>query len=124
MTDSVTGRATYTVLLDALEIVVGLGIHPAERAAPQRVLVSVWLDCDYGEAAPADQIDAVVDYDFLRTGIHALTASRHYELQETLCDAIAALAFADARVRGVRVRTIKPDIYPDARIGCEIARRR
>jgi dihydroneopterin aldolase len=119
-----TDSATYTVLLDELAISVGLGIHPTERAAPQRVLVSVGLDCDYGDTAPADRIDAVVDYDFLRTGIHALAAARHYELQETLCDAIAALAMHDPRVRSVRVRTMKPDIYPDARIGCEIVRRR
>ncbi|SDA29015.1 dihydroneopterin aldolase [Sphingomonas sp. NFR15] len=118
------GRATYTVLLDALEISASLGIHPTERAAPQRVLVSVWLYCDYGETAPADRIDAVVDYDFLRDRIRALAASRHFELQETLCDEIAALALADRRVTGARVRTMKTDIYPDARIGCEVLRRR
>ncbi|WP_267386801.1 dihydroneopterin aldolase [Sphingomonas sp. GC_Shp_3] len=122
--DPAAGRARYITLLDTLEIAVGLGIHPAERAGPQRVLVSVWLYCDYGEAPPADRIDAVVDYDFLRTGIHALAGSRHFELQETLCEAIAALAMTDRRVVGVRVRTVKADIYPDARIGCEILRRR
>lgn len=118
------GRATYVTLLDTLEISIGLGIHPEERAAPQRVLVTVWLYCDYGSRPPEDRIDAVVDYDFLRRGILDLAASRHFELQETLCDAIAALALVDARVVGVRVRTVKPDIYPDARIGCEIVRRR
>ncbi|WP_242146597.1 dihydroneopterin aldolase [Sphingomonas sp. BAUL-RG-20F-R05-02] len=122
--DPAAGRASYITLLDTLDISVGLGIHPAERAGPQRVLVSVWLYCDYGEAPPADRIDAVVDYDFLRTGIHALAGSRHFELQETLCEAIAALAMTDRRVVGVRVRTVKADIYPDARIGCEILRRR
>lgn len=122
--DPAAGRASYVTLLDTLEVAVGLGIHPEERVAPQRVLVSVWLYCDYGAAAPADRIDAVVDYDFLRTGIHALARSRHFELQETLCDAIAALALADRRVIGARVRTIKADIYPDARIGCEVVRRR
>jgi dihydroneopterin aldolase len=122
--DPAAGRASYVTLLDTLEIAVGLGIHPAERAGPQRVLVSVWLYCDYGDVAPDDRIEAVVDYDFLRTGIHALAGSRHFELQETLCDAIAALALADRRVVGVRVRTMKADIYPDARIGCEILRRR
>jgi dihydroneopterin aldolase len=122
--DPAAGRASYVTLLDGLEIQIGLGIHPAERAGPQRVLVSVWLYCDYGTVAPADQIEAVVDYDFLRSGIHALAGSRHFELQETLCETIATLALADPRVVGVRVRTIKADIYPDARIGCEIVRKR
>ncbi|CAN5297746.1 dihydroneopterin aldolase [soil metagenome] len=122
--DPAASRATYTVLLDTLEISIGLGIHPVERARPQRVLVSVWLYCDYGATPPEDRIDAVVDYDFLRERIRALATSRHFELQETLCDEIAALALADPRVAGARVRTMKPDIYPDARVGCEVTRRR
>lgn len=114
--------ARYVTMLDELEVHVGLGIHPQERAGPQRVLVSVWLYCDYGATAPQDDIAAVVDYDFLRREISALAASRHFELQETLCDAIAALALGDTRVAGVRVRTMKPEIYPDARVGCEVLR--
>lgn len=101
----------------------GLGIHAEERAAPQRVVLSVWMDCRY-TAPPPDRIDAVVDYDFLRTGIRKLAADRHFDLQETLVEAVAALAFADPRVVRVRVRSQKPDIYPDAAIGCEIERTR
>lgn len=116
--------ATYVVRLEALEVQASLGIHPPERAGPQRVLINVDLHCNYGAHPPEDRIDAVVDYDFLRAEILKLVASRHFELQETLCDAIAALALVDTRVAGVRVATMKPDIYPDARIGCEVVRRR
>jgi dihydroneopterin aldolase len=115
--------AEYVILLDGLEVVMGLGIHAHERAAPQRVTLHVAMTCRY-DAPPEDRIDAVVDYDFLRTGIHKLTESRHFELQETLCDRVAALAFADARVVKVSVRSMKLDVYPDARIGCEITRSR
>jgi dihydroneopterin aldolase len=115
--------AEYTIHLEALEVAMGLGIHAAERAAPQRVTVSVAMDCAY-HAVPEDRIEAVVDYDFLRLGIWQLAASRHFELQEVFCEAVAALAFTDPRVQGVRVRSTKLDVYPDARIGCEISRRR
>lgn len=120
MTDP-AGR--YVTILDGLEVTIGIGIHPHEIAAPQRVLLSIRLTCDYG-ARPADRIDAVVDYDFLREGIHRLTADRHFALQETLCEEVAALALADARVAEVRVRSMKPDVYPDAAVGCEIVRGR
>lgn len=116
--------ADYTILLEGLEVAIGLGIHDHERAAPQRVSISVRLTCGY-DAPPADRIDAVVDYDFLREGILALGRARHIELQETLCDAVAALALAaDGRVREVRVRSMKLDVYPDARVGCEVVRGR
>ena len=112
----------YTILLDELAVEMGLGIHAHEQA-PQRVVLNVAMTCRY-DAPPEDRIDAVVDYDFLRSGIHQLAVSRHFALQEVLCDEVAALALRDPRVREVRVRSMKLDIYPDARIGCEIIRRR
>lgn len=115
--------ADYTILLDGLEVTMGLGIHDAERAAPQRVMLSVSMTCRY-DGTPADRIDAVVDYDFLRETILRVTASRHFELQETLCEEVAALALSDPRVAEVQVRSMKLDIYPDARVGCEIRRTR
>jgi dihydroneopterin aldolase len=115
--------AEYTILLEGLAVTMGLGIHANERAAPQRVVLSVAMTCRY-DTPPADRIDAVVDYDFLREQIRELAASRHFELQEVLCDQVAALALADPRVVRVRVRSMKPDIYPDARIGCEVVRER
>ncbi|RYE03624.1 MAG: dihydroneopterin aldolase [Sphingomonadales bacterium] len=113
----------YTIHLEDLTVTMGLGIHEAERAAPQRVVLNVAMTCSY-DAAPDDRIDAVVDYDFLRSQILVLATSKHFELQEVLCERVAALALADPRVARVRVRSMKPDIYPDARIGCEIERTR
>jgi 7,8-dihydroneopterin aldolase/epimerase/oxygenase len=113
--------ADFTIRLDGLQVTMGLGIHPEERAAPQRVTLHVAMLCRYPDV-PADAIEAVVDYDFLRTEILKLAAARHFELQETLCEQVAALALADPRVVQVHVRSTKLDIYPDAQIGCEISR--
>ena len=117
------GEATYTIRLDALEVHMGLGIHAEELAGPQRVLVSVAMTCAY-PGVPDDRIDAVVDYDRIREGVHAIAAGEHIMLQEVLCERIAALCFTDPRVVEVTVRSTKPDIYPDAQIGCEITRER
>lgn len=117
------GDTTYTIRLDALEVRMGLGIHAVELAGPQRVLVSIAMTCIY-PAPPEDRIDAVVDYDRVREGILAIAAGEHVMLQEVLCERIAALCLADPRVVEVTVRSTKPDIYPDAQIGCEIVRRR
>lgn len=116
-------EASYTIRLDGLEVRMGLGIHDIELAGPQRVLVSVAMTCIY-PAAPADRIEAVVDYDRVRDGVMAIAAGEHIMLQEVLCERIAALCLADRRVAAVTVRSVKPDIYPDAQIGCEITRMR
>lgn len=116
--------AEFTTILDGLSLPMRIGIHPQELVAPQRVTIWVWMHCRYDATALPDEIGAVVDYDFLRQNIVALAASRHFNLQETVCEAVAAIALTDPRVHRVRVRTSKPDVYPDAAIGCEIERRR
>jgi dihydroneopterin aldolase len=115
--------ADYTTILDGLEVAMRLGIHPRE-AEPQRVRLSVWMTVDYSAPPSADAIDEVLDYDFVRAGILALAEGPGFALQETLVDAVAALCLTDRRVREVRVRSTKPDVYPDAAVGCEIVRRR
>jgi dihydroneopterin aldolase len=113
----------FTTILEGLEVAMRIGIHPHE-VAPQRVRLSVWMTVVYAEPVRDDRIESVLDYDFVRTGVLALADARHFALQETLCEAVAALCLSDPRVREVRVRSTKVDVYPDAAIGCEIVRRR
>lgn len=115
--------ARYVIVLEGMEVAMRLGIHPHE-AVPQRVIVSVWLTVEYARAPSADAIDEVLDYDFVREGVRALAAGPGFALQETLVEAVAALCLRDARVREVRVRSMKPDVYPDAKVGCEVVRGR
>jgi dihydroneopterin aldolase len=46
-----------------------------------------------------DQLDEVVDYDFMRGTIAARVAQGHVHLQETLCDDVARIMLAHPRVR-------------------------
>ena len=112
----------YTNLLDGLEVFASIGIHPGEVATPQRVILSVAITVEYEDAPIADDIASVVNYALIRSGIIGLATGRHFNLQETLCDEVASLCFADPRVRTARVRSVKPDIYPDAAVGCEVER--
>ena len=115
--------AEFTTLLDRLTVMIRLGIY-AHEVEPQRVTISVEMTVDYPAPLGEDAIEQVLDYDFVREGILALAAERRFALQETLCETIAALCLSDARVKKVRVQTMKTDIYPDAGIGCEIVRTR
>lgn len=113
----------YTIILDRFDVAMRLGIHPHE-AVPQRVRLSVRMTATYPQAPSGDRIEEVLDYDFVRTGVLAMVAARPFALQETLCEAIAALCFEDERVRALTVGSTKLDVYPDAAIGCEITRSR
>ena len=113
----------YTVIIDDFDVAMRLGIYPHEET-PQRVRLSIHLRVRYTVAPSADRIEEVLDYDFVRTGVHALAAGPGFGLQETLVESVAALCLSDDRVREVRVRSTKLDIYPDATVGCEIVRTR
>ena len=110
------------ILLDALEVEADIGFHSYEIGQPQRLLITVeiWLE---DLAPPPDHDPAGAwDYDYLRTEVQALAAARRYNLQETLAHAIYQRFAAMRGVRALRVRTVKPDIYADARgVGVEIA---
>lgn len=113
--------AEFTTILDGLDVSMLIGIHPHE-ATPQRVRLAVWMTVVYPTPVAEDRIECVLDYDFVREGIVRLVADRHFALQETFVEAVAALCLTDPRVREVRVRSTKLDVYPDASIGCEIVR--
>ena len=110
------------ILLESLAVQADIGFHDFEVGAPQRLLVSVeiWLE---DVALPKDDDPARAwNYDFLRTELEKLAADRRYNLQETLAHAIFERVAAMRGVKHLRVRTSKPDVYPDAHgVGVEIA---
>ena len=58
----------YILFLDDLSITLSIGLHEFEKAAPQRLLISVALIAEM-DAAAADDAQAVYDYDGLRAHI-------------------------------------------------------
>ena len=119
--DQLKVRSTR-ILLDSLEIQADIGFHEFEVGAPQRLLVSVeaWLD-DVAVPAADDPLQAW-NYDFLRQQVQEIAAARRYNLQETLAYAVYMRLAAMRGVRALRVRTAKPDVYPDtAAVGVEYA---
>jgi dihydroneopterin aldolase len=110
------------ILLDSLEVQTDIGFHEFEIGTPQRLLVTVevWLD----EMPPLDSDDPALawDYDHVRNLVRELAGRRRYNLQESLAGAIYQQVASMHGVKGLRVATSKPDIYPDARgVGVEIA---
>lgn len=123
------GNAPYApedlscTFLRGYEVNCRIGIHDFEREKSQRVLVDIALFTPKPQEEAGDDIGAVVDYDFLREDVARLCASRHFELQETLCREIAALSLKRPGVLGAAVSTRKPDVYENAEaVGCEVVR--
>lgn len=110
------------ILLDSLEVMADIGFHDFEIGKPQRLLVTVelWLE----DLDPPDDEDhqSAWNYDYLRTEVIRMATERRYNLQETLVHAIFQRVAAYRGVKALRVKSVKPDIYQDAKgVGVEIA---
>ena len=104
------------------DILVHIGVHDFEKTAAQRVLINVDLYVPLASSTPKDdQLDEVVDYDFIRRVIAERVSRGHIQLQETLADDVLRTLLQHPRVRAAGVSTEKPDVYPDcAAVGCEV----
>ncbi|MGB4346772.1 MAG: dihydroneopterin aldolase [Burkholderiaceae bacterium] len=103
-------------------VMINIGVHDFEKKGEQRVMFNVDLYIPLAQSTPQhDQLDEVVDYDFIRETIAQCMARGHIQLQETLCDDIARSLLTHPKVLAARVSTEKPDVYADCEaVGVEV----
>lgn len=104
------------------EVRINIGVHEFEKRAEQRVLINVDLYIPLAQSTPKqDDLDEVVDYDFIRRSVAERVEKGHIHLQETLCDDMLHVMLAHPKVQAARVSTEKPDVYLDCEsVGCEV----
>ena len=113
---------TRKIVLEDYCVTTDIGFHEFEVGAPQRMVITVEVWVDEASFAAEDDEAAAWNYDFLRTEIRTIAATRRWNLQETLVRAIYDLVAARRGVTALRVRSRKPDIYPDcAGVGVDLA---
>ncbi|HET9812741.1 MAG TPA: dihydroneopterin aldolase [Sphingomicrobium sp.] len=121
MPDQLKVRSTR-IMLESLAVETDIGFHEFEVGAPQRLLVTVEIWLEDSALPPDDDPARAWNYDFLRSEVQEIASSGRFNLQETLAHAIFDRLAAFRGVRALRVRTSKPDIYPEAEgVGVEIA---
>lgn len=117
-------RDCRRIFLRDYQVEASIGWYAAEKGQRQRVHLNVDLFVPIAATTPRDDdLSEVVDYDMVRNSITQCIGDGHIHLLETLIDRVAAMLLAHPHVRGVRVSSEKPDIYPDCRsVGVEVFR--
>lgn len=99
-----------------------IGVHRHEEIRPQRLRLNLDLAVREDRALE-DELANVVCYERITDAVRATVAGRHIRLLETLAEEVAVICLADERVRSVRVRIEKLDIFADATsVGVELER--
>jgi dihydroneopterin aldolase len=101
-----------------------IGVNSAERQGSQPLVLNLDVFVSLAASTPRrDQIEEVIDYDFVHDVVRARVARGHINLQETLVDDIATELLRRPGVVAVRVSSEKTEIYADVGgIGVEILR--
>ena len=97
-----------------LEVFYRVGVSDAERAQPQRLLLTVELESDFSAAATSDSIVDTIDYYAVTQKLLKFGESREWKLIEKLAADIAGLILAEFKPPAVTVE-VKKFIIPQAR---------
>lgn len=100
--------------LEDLEVSYRVGVPDAERRQPQRLLLSLDLEHDFGPAARADDLAGTIDYYAVSRRLLAFGEGREWRLIETLAVEIAETVLREYGPKRVVVE-VKKFILPEAR---------
>lgn len=103
-----------TIKLTDLEVHYRVGVPDAERAQPQRLLLTVEMHHDFTRAAASDDLRETIDYYAVSRRLLAFGEGRSWKLIEKLASDIAAMVVADFDATAVTVE-VKKFIIPEAR---------
>ena len=104
------------------EVWINIGVGALEKRGEQRVVINIDLFVPLSLSTPQrDELEEVLDYDYMRRTVAKRVSEGHIHLQETLCDDLLSRMLAHPKVRAARVSTEKPEVYPDCEsVGCEV----
>jgi dihydroneopterin aldolase len=97
-----------------LEVFYRVGVPDAERAQPQRLLLTVELEADVSAAARSDRLADTIDYFAVTQRLRQFGESREWKLIEKLAADIADTILSEFKPLAVKVE-VKKFIIPQTR---------
>ncbi len=102
---------------------IDIGILPHEQGVLQPVSFDIEVHISGSSSPVRDEIDAVVDYDYLRTLVDQIVISRRFNLLESLASEILEGCLHPPEVIGASVSVSKLAVIEgEGEIGCSFSR--
>ena len=103
-----------TISIVDLEVFYRVGVPDAERAQPQRLLLTVELECDFYAAAKSDSIVDTIDYYAVTQRLLKFGEGREWKLIEKLAADICDVILVGFKPQAVTIE-VKKFIIPQTR---------
>lgn len=95
-----------------------IGAYTWEKQVPQTLLVNLDIACDAAKAAVSDQLQDALDYAVVAKRVTEFCQQNHFQLLESLAQAIAQLLLTEFRVAWLKLSLIKAGIIANAKDVC------
>jgi 7,8-dihydroneopterin aldolase/epimerase/oxygenase len=107
-----------------LEVFCRVGVPEAERAQPQRLLLTVEMDFDFAKAAKSDAIADTIDYFAVSQRLLKFGDGREWKLIEKLAADLADMILAEFKPRTITVEVKKFPIPQARHVSVAVTRKR
>ena len=109
------------ILIKDLILKISVGIHGFEKKKKQRVKFNIDINTDPNLIPDDNNLDSIINYEDVIKNIEKITNKKHYPLLETLAEKIFLKLFENIRVKKVKLRIEKLDVFKNtSSVGIEI----
>jgi len=109
------------ILVRDLILRISVGIHDFEKKKKQRVKFNLDINTDPGLVPDDNNLNSIINYEDVIKNIKKITNKKHYLLLETLAEKIFLKLFENIRVKKVKLRIEKLDVFKNtSSVGIEI----
>jgi dihydroneopterin aldolase len=102
------------IIIQELEVFVRVGVPEAERAKPQRLLITIEMEHDFTAAAINDNLRKTIDYRAVAVRVGGVSRRRSWKLIETLAVDMAEMVLREFKPKRVSIE-VKKFILPQTR---------
>jgi dihydroneopterin aldolase len=111
------------IFISELKTDARVGVYAWELAAPQTIQLDIEFDLPGAKAFASDKIRDTVDYSIVVARIREVLNEKHFNLIESLAEAIANLLMEEFKAPKVKVRVAKLAVIKGVKqVGVEIER--
>ena len=109
------------ILIKDLVLKISVGIHNFEKKKKQRVKFNLDINTDPSLVPEDNNLNTIINYEDVIKNIKKITNKKHYLLLETLAEKIFLKLFENIRVKKVKLRIEKLDVFKNtSSVGIEI----
>ena len=109
------------ILIRDLVLKISVGIHDFEKKKKQRVKFNLDINTDPSLVPDDNNLNSITNYEDVIKNIEKIANKKHYLLLETLAEKIFLKLFENIRVKKVKLRIEKLDVFKNtSSVGIEI----